>query len=168
MGIFVVVLAGLGVTYSQQVKEKKQVEEKLELTELRLDMFDIAELESNKKNLEISILNLTSQYDSYRADLTQSVISSDVVDKCYEIAEDSNVKIVNIGSSAIKVIELAAVECLAINLNINVTGTLEDYITFITNLNNSYTTGYVSAIQILLEDESNATVQLVVYSYEGE
>ena len=167
-GIFIVVLAGLGVTYSQQVKERNQVYDQLEFTQLRLDMFNIAELESQKSDLEISFANATYRYDSYRADLTQSVISSDVVEKCYEIAEDSNVEIINIGSSVVKTIDLAAVECLAINLTINVTGTMPDYIDYIQNLNEDFTTGYVSTIQILLDDDSNATIQLMVYSYEGE
>ena len=167
-GIFIVVLAGLGVKYSQQVKEKNQVEEQLEFTELRLEMFNIAELESQKGDLESSFVNATHRYDSYRADLTHSVISSDVVEKCYEIAEDSNVRIIDIDSTVTKVVNLAAVDCLAIDLNIDVTGDLPDYINYIQNLNDDFTTGYISTIRIILQENSRAAIQLVVYTYEGE
>ena len=168
VGIFIVVLAGLGVTYSQQVKEKNEVEEQLEFTEMRLEMFNIAELEHEKATLDSEVSNATYQHDSLRNNLSESVVSSDVVEKCYEIAEDSNVTVINISSTAVKAIEIAAVECLAINLNMNVTGQLADYVIYIQNLNEEFTTGYVSSFQFQLEENHVAMVQLVVYSYEGE
>ena len=173
VGVFIVVLAGLGVTYSQQAKEKEEAEQQLELTEMRLDMFNIPELESQKKEMEASVADAEKLYDLYRANLIQSVISSDVVEKCYEIADDSNVQIINIGSSVIKVISFSGVRCVVTNVNIRVSGTLPDYMVYMTNLNEDFTTGYVYTTQIILDDNpeddnSEATIQLMVYSYEGE
>jgi len=44
----------------------------------------------------------------------------------------------------------------------------QDFINYIMNLNERYTTGYVTSIQLALEDESRAMIQMVIYSYEGE
>ncbi len=168
VGIFIVILAGLGVTYSQQVKEKNEVEEQLGFTELRLGKFNIAELEKDKSDLEISLANNYYIYETIRANLTESVLSSDVTEKCYTIASKSGVEITNISSTSIKSVALADVGCLTINLSITVSGQLPDFITFIKNLNEDFSTGHINNLQILLEENPRASIQFVVYSYGGE
>ena len=171
VGIFLVVLGGLGVTYSQKVKEKSKAEEDLELTNIRLDMFNISELETEKYNLEVNLANKTKQHETLSKGLVQSVISSDVTEKCYEIADESNVEIFSIGSTEIKNVKLAALECISINVQVTVTGELSDFVTYVQNINKEFSTGYISSIKIEIsevEDEPNkATIQLAVYSYEG-
>jgi hypothetical protein len=171
VGIFLVVLGGLGVTYSQKAKEKKEVDEQLELTNVRLDMFNISELEDEKYNLEVNLANNTKRHESLGEKLVESVISSDVTEKCYEIASQSNVEIFSIGSTDIKIVQLAALECNSINVQVTVTGELPDFVTYVKNLNQEFSTGYITSVKVELsevEDEPNkATIQLVVYSYEG-
>jgi hypothetical protein len=166
-----VVLGGLGVTYSQMVKEKKEANEELELTNLRLDMFNISELQSEKGSLEAQLTSSINQHESLSKKLVESVISSDVTEKCYEIASQSNVEIFSIGSTDIKYVELAALECNSINVQIIVTGELSDFVTYVENLNKEFSTGYITSVRIYLEVEEDAdkkaTIQMVVYSYEG-
>ena len=171
VGIFLVVLGGLGVTYSQKMKEKKEADEQLELTNVRLDMFNISELESEKYNLETNLASSTSRHETLSKNLVESVISSDVVDKCYEIASQSNVEVFSIGSTEIKTVKLAALDCISINVQVTVTGELPDFVTYVENLNKEFTTGYITSVKVeLAEDETEdnkAAVQLAIYSYEG-
>ena len=170
VGIFLVVLAGLGLTYSQKTKEKKEIDEQLEFTNARLESFNISELQSEKYGLEANLATNISRHESLSENLVESVISSDVTEKCYEIASQSHVEIVNIGSTEIKTVKLAALECISINLQITVTGELPDFVTYVENLNKEFPTGYITSVKIELteeEDQENkAAVQLAVYSYE--
>ena len=171
VGIFLVVLGGMGVTYSQKMKDKKEVDEKLELTNVRLDMFNIAELEDEKYYLETKLAGSTSLHESLSKDLVESVISSDVTEKCYEIADQSNVEVFNIGSTEIKTVDLAALECISINVQVTVTGELPDFVTYVEKLNKEFSTGYITSIKVEIAEDENeenkATIQLSVYSYEG-
>ena len=51
IGIFIVVLAGLGVTYSQQMKTSNELQQDLDVSEIRLAKYDNAGLEQQESEL---------------------------------------------------------------------------------------------------------------------
>jgi len=86
-GIFLVVVAGLGLTRSQQLQEQGQLGEELSIAEMRLSNFQVSELrqqqEELQRHLDENIVQLTAAKDI----LSQTVESISVTDEFFQIAQ---------------------------------------------------------------------------------
>ena len=168
VGVFIVVLSILGVTYSSQMKKSNELQDELEVTQMLLDKYDIAELEQQKTVLVAKLDSSSSEYDSTKTKMSQSIKSIEVTDKCYLIASLSNVEIFEIGTTEVAETELGEVDCDTISINIKLRGELSNIINFIINLNDGFNTGHIKTIQIVVEEPPYAIIQIVAYSYRGE
>ncbi len=174
-GIFVVILAGLGVTRSQQLQEQSKLEEELGLSTMRVDTIQVSHLRPQLEELQQKLDESESQLNEVRDRLRQTVVSVDVTEKYFAIAEYCDVVIENISNTTISSGTIGGVSCFETSISATVTGEVEDIVNFLIGLNEGYTTGYVQSTQITIPDESDesidseasASFQLVVYSYEG-
>jgi hypothetical protein len=168
-GVFVVVLAGLGLTHSQQVKERTQLEEELTVTEMRLDKLDTSGLEKQYDDLKTQLEEKLAQLNDVKYVLRQPIESIDVTDEFFVVAAQENVEVITISSTSLTKEKFSGVSCTAISLMGTVTGELDDIIDFIINLNNDYTTGYIRSAQITIgENTVTANINMVIYSYQGD
>lgn len=169
VGVFIVVLAGLGVTYSQQLKKSSEANDELELTEMRLAQYNIEELRQQESELLALFDASLSQHDSDKTIFQQSIESIDVTYRCYYIASLTNVEIIDIGTTEVKAAEFIGLDCDMILIQVKVRGELADMVNFIINMNDGFNTGYIEATQTVTnEDAQYTTVQIIVYSYKGE
>ena len=171
-GIFIVVLATLGVTRSGQMKEKETLSENLSLALTRLDNIEVTNLNVQLTELREQLQESQEQLTEAKDRLRQTVISVDVTDKLYEIAEYYGVTITIMGTTVIQEMPFNGVTCSLISLNAQVIGSLSDIIDFIQGMNNNYTTGFIRSTQIEVDDDieangSKANINMIVYSYEG-
>jgi hypothetical protein len=194
-GVFVVILAGLGVTRSQQLQERNRMNEELSLSETRLDKMDITDLRRQSEDLRQQVDEVRTQLDEAKGRLRQTVVSVDVTDELFKIAGYSGVTITSMTTSTISSKELEGIGLSTMSLTVQAKGDLDKIVDFVVNLNNDYATGYVKSAQItvpLLDGEpaevsgeaagdegGGATggpaesgvavaIQMVVYSYEGD
>lgn len=189
-GVFVVILAGLGVTRSQQMREQNRMNEELSLSETRLDKLDITDMRRQLEDLDQKVQEGESQLDDARERLHQTIVSVDVTDEFFKIAEYSGVTVMSLSTSAIASNELEGIGLQTIALSAQVEGDFEKIIDFVINLNNGYATGYVESAQINIpipeaapaegeeagedeivapvEESTSVAIQMLVYSYEGE
>jgi hypothetical protein len=168
-GVFVVVLAGLGLTHSQQVKERNQLEEELMVTEMRLDKLDISGLEKQYDTLQTQLEEKLAQLNDVKYVLRQPIESIDVTDEFFVVAAQENIEVVNISSTSLTKESFSGVSCTAISIMGSVTGELDDIIDFIIDLNNDYTTGYIRSAQITIGEKNvTANINMVIYSYQGD
>ena len=194
-GVFVVILAGLGVTRSQQMREQSRMNEELSLSETRLDKLDVTDLRRQVEDLDQKMQEGQAQLDDARERLRQTVVSVDVTDEFFKIAEYSGVTVMSLSTSAIASNELEGIGLQTIALSAQVEGDFEKIIDFVINLNNGYATGHVKSAQINIplpepateqveeaqgeeegegesiepvEESSSVAIQMIVYSYEGE
>jgi len=147
-GVFVVILAGLGVTRSQQMREQNRMNEELSLSETRLDKLDITDMRRQLEDLDQKVQEGEAQLDDARERLHQTIVSVDVTDEFFKIAEYSGVTIMSLSTSAIASNELEGIGLQTIALSAQVEGDFEKIIDFVINLNNGYATGYVESAQI--------------------
>lgn len=175
-GIFIVVLASLGLTRSQQVQEQTKLDEELSITEVRLSNVQIAQLLQQQAELQAQIDESTIQLTEAKNRLRQTVESIDVTDEFFSIAHDCDVLINNISTTTITTEELEGVNCSLIAIDSLVTSDVSNLIDFVISLNTDYTTGVVKSVQISIPETSeesegcerpSAVVRMVVYSYEG-
>jgi hypothetical protein len=173
IGIFVVVAVGLGLTRSQQLNEQGRLDEELSVAEKRLNNLQVKELGQQQEELQRRLDEGTIRLMAAKDNLRQAVKSITVIDEFFEIAQSCSVEVMGISSSSIKQEKLEGIVCSAITLNAAVQGEALNLISFITKLNNDFTTGVVKSAQISIpeeasESEPSASVQMVVYAYEGD
>jgi hypothetical protein len=189
-GVFVVILAGLGVTRTQQLREQTRMNEELSLSETRLDKLDVTELRRQIEDLQQQVEQGQTQLDDAQERLRQTVISVDVTDEFFKIAGYSGVTVMSLTTSKISTNELEGIGLETIALAAQVKGDLDKIIDFVINLNNGYATGYVESAQITVpslpmeqpeepvaeggetagpeDGVPTVAVQMIVYSYERD
>jgi hypothetical protein len=171
-GVFIVILAGLGLSRSQQLSEQTQLDEALATTTSRLDMLDVTQLELEDAELKQRLDETMVEFSEVKDRLRQTVVSVDVTDELFRIAEYSNVEIMTMMTSAQSDGKLGSVSCLSTSITANVMGATDDLIDFVINLNSGYTTGIVKTVNISIpedtqSDNSTAAISMSIYSYEG-
>ena len=171
-GVFIVILAGLGLTRSQQLSEQSQLDDTLAVTMSRLDSLGVTQLELEEAELKQRLDESMVEFAEVKDRLRQTVVSVDVTDELFRIAEYSNVEIMSMMTSAQTDGKLGSVSCLSTSITANVKGSTDDLIDFVINLNSGYTTGIVRMVNISIpedtqSDNSTAAISMSVYSYEG-
>ena len=147
-GVVIVAFASLGVARSRQASEHEQLNEELTVAEMRLTNVQLTELQDRKGELEAQLDEATAQRKAAEDNLSQSNESIDVTDFLFVIAQACGVVINDIHSSDLSSDKLADVNCSVIRLSINVEGEVSSLISFVTKLNDDFTTGVVDSVDI--------------------
>jgi hypothetical protein len=170
-GVFIVILAGLGLTRSQQLSEQTLLDEALAATTSRLSMLEVSQLQLEEAELQQRLDETMVEFEDVKDRLRQTVVSVDVTDELFRIAEYSDVEIMSMMSSAQADGKLGPISCLTTSISANIRGNTSDLIDFVLNLNSGYTTGIVRSVNISIPEEtsdnSTAAITLSIYSYEG-
>ena len=172
IGIFIIAFASLGIARFQQVQEQNQLEAELSVAERRLDNFQLEQFYSQKNELEEQLDRAISQLKAAKDNLGQSIESIEVTDSLFEIVKACGVEVTEISSSGIASDKLEGITCSILRLAIRVEGDVPNLISFITKLNDDFTSGVVKSAEITIPetagaDKSLADIQLVVYTYRG-
>jgi hypothetical protein len=172
-GVFVVILAGLGLTRSQQLREQTEIDDALTITTTRLNNLETTQLDVEAAELQRQLDESMVELGEVKDRLRSTVVSVDVTDEFFRIAEYSNVQVTDYRTSSQMEENLGGVGCLMTTIGANIMGTTDDLINFVINLNNGYTTGVVRTINISIPEDttqsvdSTITVNMAIYSYEG-
>jgi len=170
-GVFVVVLVGLGVTMSQQMKEQTILEEDLDISEMRMEKLELSNLFQELESLMELVDEAENELADAKTRLDQTVNSADVVEEFFDIAQYSNITVMDISSTPISDDSIIGVDLSTTFINALITGELDGIVSFVINLNNGLTTGYIDSVNINIpeafsEELSTADIQISVYSYE--
>jgi hypothetical protein len=173
VGIFIVILAGLGLTRSKQLQEKSQLDEELSKAEMRLSNLQVKQLGQQRDELQEKLDESTRKLTEAKDSLSQDIESIDVSDEFFAVASSCGVVINSISSSVIKKEKLDNMSCSEIMINATASGEVNNLVNFVIQLNNTFTTGVVKTAQISIpeadsEHEPSVNVMMVVYSYEGD
>jgi hypothetical protein len=171
-GIFIVVLAGLGITRSQQLQEQDKLDDELGISQKSLSSLQVTDLQQQLAELQQKADEEQIHLDEAREKLDQTVVSVDVTDEFFSIAEYCGVKIMSISTAPIISNKYEGIELSTTAMNAVATGELPNLIDFVVSLNNGFTTGLVKSTQIDIpplsgEEAPSVSVQIIIYSYEG-
>ncbi len=194
-GVFLIVLAGLGLTRSQQMKEQTRLDEELNISEKRLSTLQTAQLTQQLENLRVKVEESDAQVKDAQARLDQTVISVDVADEFYKIANYCSVNITSLTTSKIVNSKYLSIPISTTSLSAAVTGDKKNIVDFIISLNNGFVTGKLGSFSIsfdgaeaeeeipdseeeqeeeepeegeeLATGTASASISLLIYSYEG-
>ncbi len=153
-GVFLVILAGLGLTRSQQVKEQTKVAGDLDLATKRLATIQTGSLGQQLETLKTKVDESQALLDDARAHLHQTVISVDVTDQFFQTAAYCSVNITNLTTTTIAQAKFDNVTFSTISLSAAVQGEKTDIVKFIIALNDGYVTGNVQSAQVTFSSAS--------------
>jgi hypothetical protein len=172
-GIFLVVLGSLGVTRSQQLKEKSKLDEDLRSSTIVMDKIQTDTLQQQLDDLQQRAEEGEVLLNEARERLNQTVVSVDVSEELFAIAEYCGVTVVTIGTTPIKPNKFEDVGLDMTSMSITALGDLASLVNFVSSLNDDYTTGLVKSFQISIPDSSDESespsinIQMTIFSYEG-
>jgi TolA-binding protein len=171
-GLFIVVMAGLGITRSQQLQEQGRLDDELGISQQSLANLQITDLQLQLDELQQTAAQEQLQLDETQKQLEQTVVSVDVTDEFFSIASNCGVMVINLITSPIVPNIYEGIGLSTTSLNAAVEGALPNLIDFVERLNNDFTTGLIKSTQIDIPPSSSnetpsASVQMIIYSYEG-
>ncbi len=171
IGVFTIMFVGLWMVHSQQADEQKQLEDKLNTAELKLNGFQTEQLSNRQKELEEQLSQILSQSETARDILSQPIGSITISSIMFDIAEAYNVEVTEISSSGLASEELAGLTCSTLPLNATVEGDMTDLVGFITRLNGDLENGVVNSVEInapeVAGEKASASIQMIIYTYQG-
>jgi len=174
-GIFVVILAGLGLTRSQQMQDQNTSSDELELAVKRLDNLDVTDLRNQVQDLQEKIDLGKADLQDATSRLDKSVVSADVAEDFYNLAKESGVFVNQFSSTPISSDSLEGIPVSQTAVTGTVNGTLEKVVNFIINVNTSFRTGYIQSATLRISDPpepdldaeapTQGSIQMIIYSY---
>jgi TolA-binding protein len=171
-GLFIVVLAGLGITRSQQSQEQNKISDQLTTAQKSLEKLNSTDLAQQLEELNQQTDEAKVQLEEAQSRLRQTVVSVDVTDKFYSIADYCGVIVTNYTSTPIQSAKFANVGLSTTSINTVVRGDFEQLVNFIVALNNDFNTAQMKAYMMNIPDGDeelpSVTVQMVIFSYEGK
>jgi Tfp pilus assembly protein PilO len=173
-GVVVVAFSSLGVAYFQQVDEKNQLDEDLDLANRKLNTLQLQELRSQQQELEQQLSEMISQLETAKAELSPSIENIAATDTVLETANDSDVVVNEYASADFNRGDLTGITFSILPITATIKGNVPDIIDFVINLNGNFTTGVVQTVNILASDNitgvdsAAATIKQSIYVYQGD
>ncbi len=171
-GLFIVIMAGLGITRSQQLQEQGRLDDELGISQQSLANLNITGLQLQLNELQQTAAQEQLQLDEAQQQLEQTVVSVDVTDEFFSIASLCGVVVINLSTSPILPSKYEGIGLSTTSLNAAVEGELPALVDFVESLNNDFNTALIKSAQIIIPPSSSnetpsASVQIIIYSYEG-
>ena len=142
IGVFVILVAGLGLTYSQRRQEQNRLKTEVELAQLRLEQYPAEELASQKEELESRLTRAELQYKVAKASLRAlSPENIEATDALFVIAQNTNVEVTEISSDGLVTEPIEGIGFTALPLTVTIEGDVLNLIDFVYRWNDEYATG---------------------------
>jgi len=178
-GIFVVLMASLFMVYSQHNQEQSRLSDELSLVQLALAGFSPEKLSAQQRVLESRLTRTELELGTAKTKLRQSILSIEVTDTLFDVADTHNVEIIGIDSPGVTDEELEGVSLSILSLTAMVEGDVSNLVNFIVELSEEFPTSVDASVEILFPtsvDESEetdvekpiASIELRIHTYEGD
>ena len=177
IGIFVIAAGTLSWVYFQQKDEQERLDENLLLENSTLSALvsQKGNLESQLTQLESELAEAESLLDEAEAKFPESVESIEYDEILFGIADDWGLEITSLTASEPSDEEVDDVTYSVTSFEVVVRGEVPDILDFIGTIATSddFTTATVELVDMEVpcpgeEEKPSATINLVIYSYEGE
>ncbi|MFC2035968.1 hypothetical protein ACFLUJ_07620 [Chloroflexota bacterium] len=173
IGICIIVGISLGVVYFQQMGEQNELDEQLTLLQIRLSGVQLEQISSQQAELEEQLIQASSQLETDRVMLSQSVGSVTVTSVLFDLAKAYDVKVTKVTSPGPITENLEGITYSVIPLTAEVTGGVSNLVSFVTSINSYFATGIVKSVTInvlgtTISDNTTANVELAFYAHEGD
>ena len=178
VGIFVVLAGSLLMLYLRQGQEQSQLNQELDVAQLRLDKHPLDEFSFQIRELEWRLAQAESRMSATKDSLRQpeSVDSIEATETLLQVVEAQGVEIIEISSPGLSSEDLEGSAYSVLVLTVVVEGDVPELVHFISVLSSKFPTGVLESIDIIDpavaegeagSTEPSASLSLRIYSYEG-
>ena len=188
IGIFGILVLSLNVAESQQSQEQDQLNEEIALVQKRLGKYPAQQISAQKEELESRMAEAESQLKVDKVGLYWSTESIEASDALFEVAEASLTEVTGISSPGVTTEELEGATFSVLPLTVTIEGDVLNLVDFVYKWTHEYPTGVVQSVAITVpeppeeeeevegaaaateteEEKPSATINLLIYSYEGD
>jgi hypothetical protein len=168
-GVFIIILAGLGMTRSGQINEYDTLVADFNLASARLNNQQTGNVQTEINEYSQQLIDAKDQAEEAERKLDQTVISVDVADKFFEVADYCKVTVSAVSTSTIAHENYGSIPCYTVSVAATVSGDRQMIIDFVIALNDTFSTGYVTAAGFSFSDDNtgNLNIQMTVFSRTG-
>ena len=176
-GIVIIIFASLGTARFQQAREQDQLDEELSLTKQRLEEPQLEDLSTQQEELESQLAQIESEVATIKNHLSPSIENIEVIEALFvALAETTSVEVVEINSSSSTSKKVEEISFSALPFTVRVEGDVPNLISFVGELSQEFPTNVVESIKMSIPEiiegeeieESSATIQLLIYTYQGD
>ena len=176
-GIVIIIFASLGTARFQQAREQNQLDEELSLTKQRLDELQLEVLSTQQEELESQLVQIESEVATIENHLSSSIENIEVIEALFvALAEATSVEVVEINSSSLTSKKVEEISFSALPFTVRVEGDVPNLLRFVRELSQKFPTNVVESIKMSIPEviegeeieEPAATIQLLIYTYQGD
>jgi len=180
IGIFVIAFATLYMVYSQQSGEQEQLNSSLAVAQGALPQLvsEREDLESQLTQWESQLAQATSSLAKIEARFPESVQSIEYDERLFKLADDCDLEITSLTASEPSEEKVENVTYSITSFGVDVRGEVADILDFINAIATSeyFTTATMEMVDMDIpepeeeeeEEKPTATIELVIYGYQGE
>ncbi len=173
VGILVVGLVSLGMTYNVNQEKQTKLNEELLEAQLRLKKFHPEQRTTEREQLEKQLEQAQTQLDKTKSLLSQPLTSIDTDDAILSLSEKYSVHVTEISSPGLDSETVSRISRFSLPLTIRVDGDITNIIGFIAGLQQNYTASVIKSIEISFaeagsEDNTTARVLMMIHNYGVE
>jgi len=172
LGVVVIAFASLCVVYFRQASEQKDLKSSLAGAEARLPQVisDRGALESQLAQRQSELAEAESSLSEAKAKFPLSAESIEYGEVLFGIADDCDLEVVSLTASAPSEEEVGEVTYAVTSFDMEVRGEVVNILDFINDIATSeyFTSATVEVVNINVPETPSATIQIVIYSYQGE
>ena len=171
--VLVAALTTMGIIQVQQMKERDSLSDDLDMAEQLLNALEANQSSQWQDDSDTQPDDTQANFDTAKAELSQSIDSIIANESLFRIAADSSVTLTSISVSSFYDDTLAELPCSYLPLNVTAEGDLTTLLDFISRLNTDLTNGLVRLATLSIPEasdkgESSADIEMVIYTYQGE
>jgi hypothetical protein len=176
-GFFVLAAIILVVLFSGQSSDARQLEDNLLVTQTLLNKLisDREDMESQLAQLQNELAEAQAAYNQSQAKYPESVASIEYDEEIFALANDSSLDVMSLIASEPRENKVEGIVFVNTVFEIEVRGTVTNILTFIDDIATGDYFESATAELINLEipetgqnEEPNAFIKIIIYSYEGE
>ncbi|HEY42025.1 MAG TPA: hypothetical protein G4O18_09275 [Dehalococcoidia bacterium] len=169
----VAALTTMGIIQVQQMKERSNLNDDIEVAEQLLSVLNAKYASSWQNGTDTQLDGTRASFDTARAELAQPIDSILANDSLFKIAASSSVTLTAMMVSPLYEDMLAELPCSYLPLSVTAEGDLTALLDFIRRLNTDLTNGLVRLVTLSIpevsdESEPSADIELIIYTYKGE
>ncbi len=173
IGILIVLMVTLGLTYQNELKEQGSLNQPLTQAKSVLAKYSNDRLSVQQETLGKRLTILQSAITNNKESLKCSLENILIVDCLYGTARDSSVTITELNLSEESSRKLEDIPFSDLTLIVKAEGTVLDLVTFLANLSADFPTATVQAVKLTnsqageLQSQPSVSITLTIHSLEG-
>lgn len=175
VGILVIFGASLGMLLAQETEDQIQLNQALDVVQLRLKKHSPDEFSFQIRELEWRLAQTEVQVNSAKDRLRQSIDSIEVTETLFEVAADNGVEMVEISSPGLSSEDLDSGIYSILLLAAVVEGDVSSLVDFVLAVGRKFPTGVVESVEVVVpaviggeSAQPSATLSLRIYSYQSD